>query len=164
MNLRKAQTATEYLIILAVVVIIALITVGVLGIFPTLSGTTDVRTSATYWASADVGITSFAVAASQNATFVIKNNQRNAIRVNTMKVHLGPNADTTVMGTSVNLGPGKTNTVSYNLTSTSTDANRCQTAGDSFSFTVTFNYTDLTTGATYLFNGDGNQLKGTCAQ
>jgi len=159
---KKGQTATEYLIILAVVIIIALITVGVLGGLPSLSGSTDARTSATYWSTADIGINSYAVSASTNATFVFKNNLRNSVTLNSVKVKTGNNADTTVLSTASKLGTGKTVTASYNLTAAA-GGNGCATAGDSFAYVVTMNYTDSVTGATYTFNGDGNQLKGTCA-
>ena len=49
----RGQAATEYLIILAVVVIIALIVVGVLGAFPALSSGITKQQSEAYWINAE---------------------------------------------------------------------------------------------------------------
>ena len=58
---KKAQTATEYLIILAVVIIIALIVVGVLGGIPGIGKGAASRTSAAYWQTSDIAIPSYAI-------------------------------------------------------------------------------------------------------
>ena len=51
MNIR-AQGATEYLIILAVIIVIALVVVGVMGWFPGLGSGINEQQSKTYWQSA----------------------------------------------------------------------------------------------------------------
>jgi len=161
----KGQTATEYLVILAVVIILALVTIGTLGGMPSLAGGTGNKLSAVYWSSsADVGINSYSVSATQNATFAFDNNLRNPVTINSVKLRSGNNPDTTVFSGSLNLGTGKTSTVSYNLTSATADPNRCVNAGDAYSYIVTLTYTNQLTSASYtITNQDSNPLKGVCA-
>ena len=47
----KGQGATEYLVLLAVVLIVALVSVALLGFFPGMAGDTQATQSKTYWAS-----------------------------------------------------------------------------------------------------------------
>ena len=46
---KKGQGATEYLVLLAVVLIVALVAIALLGFFPGLAGDTRVTQSNTYW-------------------------------------------------------------------------------------------------------------------
>ena len=48
----KAQGATEYLVLLAVVLIVALVSVALLGFFPGMAGDSQITQSQTYWLSA----------------------------------------------------------------------------------------------------------------
>ena len=48
----KGQGATEYLVLLAVVLIVALVSVALLGFFPGMAGDAQATQSKTYWASA----------------------------------------------------------------------------------------------------------------
>ena len=52
MNLAKAQGATEYLVLLAVVLIVALVSVALLGFFPGMASDAQETQSKTYWQSA----------------------------------------------------------------------------------------------------------------
>ncbi len=49
MESRKGQGATEYLVLLAVVLIIALVAIALLGFFPALSGDARITQSDSYW-------------------------------------------------------------------------------------------------------------------
>ena len=49
MVFRKGQGATEYLVLLAVVLIIALVSIALLGFFPGLSGDARITQSDSYW-------------------------------------------------------------------------------------------------------------------
>ncbi|MBI2130177.1 hypothetical protein HYU10_00230 [Candidatus Woesearchaeota archaeon] len=150
---RKAQTATEYLIILAVVIIIALIIVGVLGGIPGVGRSSAGRASAAYWSSADIALTDYAFDAGGDSNAMkIRNNLRNQITVT--NVRLG---GTDLITTDQSINPGETKNMSIN---THKD---CGDGGDSFSYDVIVDYTDSGTGASYTFTGDGNKLEGTCA-
>ena len=61
MFIKKAQTATEYLIILAVVIIIALLVVGTLGGIPTLGSGTSASISKLALSSGAIGISEYAL-------------------------------------------------------------------------------------------------------
>ncbi|MDO8339563.1 MAG: hypothetical protein Q7T16_02800 [Candidatus Burarchaeum sp.] len=61
----KGQGSTEYLVLLAVALIVALVVIGLLGWFPGLGGGARETQSATYWAgSSPFSITAMKVAAS----------------------------------------------------------------------------------------------------
>jgi hypothetical protein len=49
---KKGQGATEYLVLLAVVLIIALVAIALLGFFPSLAGTARITQSKAYWEGA----------------------------------------------------------------------------------------------------------------
>jgi len=61
--MKKAQGATEYLIILAIVIIIALIVVGAMGGIPGIGTGAKSRASASFWQTSDIAIPSYAVSA-----------------------------------------------------------------------------------------------------
>ena len=149
MSFKKSQTATEYLIILAVVIIIALIVVGVLGGIPGIGKGASARASAAYWRSADVAITDFAISASGTDTVIIKSNLRNTITVNDLIVN------------SVDLASGET--LSSGASRTYTGSIAACTADQTFSYTVSITYQDSITSANYNFTGDGTRLEGVCA-
>ena len=152
---RKAQTATEYLIILAVVIIIALIVVGVMGGIPGIGGGAKGRASAAYWSTADIAFSSFSVGTA-SATFNLRNNKVNTIQINDF--NLGGNDITWDQTLPITLTSGQT----QQLTTSDADV-VCTAAGDSFSFTVSINYTDTATSNDYSFDGDGTLLEGSCA-
>ena len=160
MSNKKAQTATEYMIILAVVIIIALIVVGVLGGIPGIGGGARGRSSAAYWQTADIAITSYSVTEADAATLKIRNNLRDTITITNVTMSSSGSGSATIevnfSGSGV-LAPGETDTFSGTI------AGLCGTAGDSFTSNILVAYTDDETGATYAFTGEGNKVEGTCA-
>ena len=151
MNLfKKGQTATEYLIILAVVIIIALIVVGVLGGIPGIGRGASGRSSAAFWSSQDIGIKDYAVSESGTDTIIVKNNMRNSVTINDVLVN-----DFDLETGSSTLGPGGAKTYTGNIAACS--------AGQSFSYGVSISYQDSVTGASYNVTGEGTKLEGTCA-
>ena len=146
---RKAQAATEYLIILAVVVIIALIVVGVIGGFPGMTRGVSERDSASYWATADVGIVRYYVNGSL-AQMVIRNNK--IFTVNLTNITFDGVGDA-LAPTSLLISPGTS--VQVNRTAT------CGAAGTTFSKNIVIIYVDPTYGTTYTFTGE-KPLVGTC--
>ncbi len=150
----RAQAATEYLIILAVVIIIALIVIGVLGGIPGVGTGARSRASASYWQTADIAISQYAAfAGSDDLDVALRNNLRN--RVTLTSVTIGGGAQTC---DETSLAPGQ-------ATSCTDDdgAASCASEGDAFSYAVSISYTDTATGAAYTFTGDGNRLEGRCA-
>src|SRR3989344_1563837 len=135
---KKGQTATEYLIILAVVIVISLVVVGVLGGIPGIGASAAARSSAAYWKTQDVAITDYAVSASGADTII--DAVVNSIDLESSSSTLGPGASKTYTG--------------------SIDA--C-TAGQPFRYSVSLSYQDGVTEATYNITGDGTKLEGTCA-
>ena len=152
--LRKAQGATEYLIILAVVIIIALIVIGALGGIPGIGKGAAGRSSASYWNTADVAITSYSITTADAVTLKVRNNLKTDIIVN--NVTLATDVMTTVDQT---LAPGETKTFS----GTMTGSNVCANTGDHYSHDETAQYKDKTTSAFYRFTGDGVALGGVCS-
>ena len=152
---RKAQTATEYMIILAVVIVIALIAVSVLGGIPSIGGGAKQRSSDSYWQSADIGIIadSFGTDGIGNDdVLVLRNNKDDIITVTSIAL-----AGNQVYSTATKFSPGEQKTINLNVD--------CGTnPGDRYSFDVSFNYTDDITGSSYEFNGVGHKLDGTCSQ
>ncbi len=149
--MKRGQAAIEYLIILAVVVIIALIVIGVIGGFPGMTRGVSERDSASYWAGADVGITRYFISTTAGTSMLVIRNNR-LFAVNVTKVWM---SGTNVMtGTSLPLAPGS----SSNLSLTSVPS--C-TSGNSYSMTTVITYVDSVYGQTYNFSGE-KPLVGTC--
>jgi hypothetical protein len=145
----KAQGATEYLIILAVVIIIGLIVIGVLRNVPSQGTAAKARTNTGFWESAEIGISSIAID-STGLTMFVKNNNAFPVKITNIKF------DTTnAYTTDTTFNPGETK----KLTSTTITC----TAGNAFAYDVTIEYTDLKTGGDYTYKGLGNQLEGVCA-
>ncbi|QLJ53092.1 MAG: hypothetical protein Sv326_0917 [Candidatus Fermentimicrarchaeum limneticum] len=150
--MRRAQAAIEYLIILAVVVIIALIVIGVIGGFPGMTRGVSERDSAAYWAGADVGITRYFVATGTPTTqLIVRNNKLFQINLTNITFDGGNGINYT---TGVLISPGSA--ISVNMT-----AAGCATGGQSFSKNVVITYKDATYGVQYTFTGE-KPLVGTC--
>lgn len=148
---RKAQTATEYLIILAVVIVIALIVVGIMGGIPGIGTGVESKTSASYWKSAPIAVDAYSISPT-GVTLVLRNNMGSAIDVT--NIALGATNLTNLPGI---MSPGATYTVND-------AAVTCTGATNTFSYDVTITYTDQATGAEYDFTGDGHKLEGSCAK
>ncbi|MCX6775794.1 MAG: hypothetical protein NT130_03035, partial [Candidatus Micrarchaeota archaeon] len=154
------QAAIEYLIILAVVVIIALIVIGVIGGFPGMTRGVSERDSAAYWAGADVGITRYYVKGTGDAVssqLVIRNNRLFTINLTSITFDAGANL---VNGTSIASGflisPGSAVLVVLNFT----PGAPCSST-QSFSKNAVILYKDATYGVAYTFTGE-KPLVGTC--
>jgi hypothetical protein len=152
--LKKAQTATEYLIILAVVIIIALIVVGIRGGIPSISLSGQNGTSTSYWGTSDIAITQFAASsATGDLDITLRNNLPNGITLTEVTVGTG-----TQTCDQTSLSPGQSTTCTDD-----DGAIDCSSEGDAFSYDVSIGYTDDETGGSYTFTGDGNTLDGSCA-
>lgn len=156
MNIKKAQTATEYLIILAVVIVIALIVVGVLGGIPSIGGGASSNAASSYWRTAQIGVDSAVVYANGTGQLTIRNNQPGTITVTS--VGFGGATNTT----SKVIASGGTVTYEVNTQDINTTVGQ-YAAGDSYEVDVSIIYTDAQTDASYTFSGDGNRYSGTIA-
>ncbi|MCX8174588.1 MAG: hypothetical protein N3E51_00065 [Candidatus Micrarchaeota archaeon] len=76
MGFMKGQGATEYLVLLAVVLIVALVSIALLGFFPGLATDAKITQSVSYWKEVrPLSIQEYrVVGATGNATLVIQNN------------------------------------------------------------------------------------------
>ena len=87
MHFVKAQGATEYLVLLAVVLIVALVSVALLGFFPGMASDAQITQSQTYWRSASpIAITEAAanvyMGSGANEPYIrLKNNGAYPIRI-----------------------------------------------------------------------------------
>jgi uncharacterized protein (UPF0333 family) len=147
---KKGQAATEYLVILAVVVIIALIVIGILGGFPAIGRGSSAKASAAYWVSAPIGLSSYDLSntAASNSLRVINNL---ASEVTVTSVALGGTADDV---TDTTFQPGETKNIQLTTYT-------C-TAGETYDIPMNVTYTNVDTGESGLiFSGDVN-LVGDC--
>ena len=85
---KDAQASTEYIIILAAVIIIALIVIGVMGGIPGLVVVGRGKALTNYWKSQPVGIDSYAIDKDGEFIFSIKNNIRDNITLKSIAVSL----------------------------------------------------------------------------
>jgi hypothetical protein len=163
----KGQSSTEYLVILAVVVIIALAVVGVLGGFPTLTKGVSTKDSLAYWQSADIGIErpylGVNTSATSRSSLVLRNNQNFGVTVTGILFGGATAQNLTSSGLPATLSPGQTITVviTTNATNPCSSLNSAS-SGSTFSPTVQISYQDASTVSnTYSFTG-AKPLVGTC--
>jgi len=151
MSNKKAQGATEYLIILAVVIIVALIVVGAMGLIPGIGSGAKQKASSAFWQTSDVAIPSYALsAAGGNITMDVRNNQKDSMSSLTLSV-----GGTSATCDRTSLAAGQTTTCVVTKS--------CAAAGNSFSYPVSIGYTDDATSASYTYTGEGHKLDGKCA-
>src|SRR5271157_1161006 len=145
--MRRAQAAIEYLIILAVVVIIALIVIGVIGGFLSMTRGVTERDSAAYWSGADIGITRYFLSngTPTGSMFVVRNNRMFAVNITnvtlagTVVFPLNPTwGSNTSLYTGLPLAAGS----STNMTINTTTLSQTCTPGTSYSVTTVINYRD----------------------
>jgi hypothetical protein len=159
---KKGQASTEYLIILAVVVIVALAVVGVLGGFPTVSKGISEKDAATYWQSADIAIVRYY--ANQTGTYaILRNNKNFAVKLQNQSSSTWSDLRRGLI--SPTLSPGESTVNFVMLLNNSSSGAYCASPGAG-TFTVgvsdlAFNYTDPTYGTIYIFSGI-KPLVGSC--
>jgi len=170
---QKGQTATEYLIILAVVIIIALIAIGVLSGIPSIGGGAQRSTISSYWETSEIGVASMSVGAALkhnitycdsaaifcdgNGTITLRNNRANPIIIENVTLIDVSSNHLDFDDTRAVLNAGSTRTFVFHNLSNSGEP------GESFSYRLRVNYVDSATGARYMFVGSDNVLVGTIA-
>ena len=154
---RKAQGATEYLIILGVVIIIALIVVAAMGGIPGIGTGAKQRASASFWQTADIAVPSYAVTtAGDSINMTLRNNLRNSVTLTAMSIG-GVSFTVASDCDQASLSAGQTTECEKGT------AGICTSAGDSYTMAVSVTYTDDETEASYTYTGEGHKLEGKCA-
>ena len=130
---RKAQGTTEYLIILAVIIVIALVVVGVMGWVPGLSGGITEQQSRAYWQStAPFSIVEYKFdALLATAQLEVQNISANKLTLTDVKID---GVNETLSGSGISFNAGERKLVSLTATQT------CGAAGEGFDYTVSFTY------------------------
>jgi hypothetical protein len=151
--MRKAQASTEYLIILAVVIIVALIVVGVMGWFPGIGSDVTISQSKQYWTGlASPFSIQDAKISGTTADLVVKNMVNDEL--NLTDLDLDGAGDITA----TNFASGAQKTVQV----TNIGGSSCS-SGDTFSYNITFTYDNTDTGLTGLSQIGERDLVGKCA-
>lgn len=103
----RGQGTTEYLIILAVIIIIALVVAGVMGWFPGLGGAITEQQSKAYWqGTSPIAVTDWQIGGSSGTTkFTLKNVGTDSLVVNSIKV--GNQTHTPTNNVTINAGETK---------------------------------------------------------
>lgn len=151
--MRKAQASTEYLIILAVVIIVALIVVGVMGWFPGVSGAITEQESQQYWKgmASPFSIQDYKYSGT-TLTLSLKN--MGTDKLSLTGVSVGGTSGTI---TTTNFTAGETKTVNV------TSVPNCGSTGDKFSVNLVFTYTNLDSGITGNTQTGEKPLVGKCS-
>lgn len=133
----KGQGATEYLVLLAVVLMIALVSLALLGFFPGMAGDAKKSESDTYWKSArPFGILSHTIASGTGiGSLTIQNNGIDMLTITTIDIATCPYS-----GGSVTLNAGEKRTISPAVVCTSPGSSG---AVYEFSTNITYNTPNL---------------------
>jgi hypothetical protein len=131
MKLNRAQGTIEYLLIIAVVVVIALVVVSLLTGFLDNTGGIDEQSTKIYWSSQPVAITDSLADNNGSAQIVVKNNTDGIITLNRITANDVP--------TDVNGGTGKEMPIGSTYTATITGIPEC--IQQKQTYVLTLNYT-----------------------
>ena len=148
----KGQGATEYLVLFAVVLIIAMVVIALLGFFPSVGTGGKQSASDSYWQSArPIEVTSHSATALGVLTLNMQNAETSAVKVTGICFGTGAGAANMVYCTGAAYTMGVGESTSYtNATAAIPATNRC-TSASSYEYYLSFNYTENTN--TYAFYG-----------
>ena len=152
MKSQRAQTATEYLIILSVVIVIALIVVGITGGVPGIGAGAFTKVDAAYWVTRDLAFTQWAIEADGDVTVTVQNNFPVAIKLIGVSIN---NEDLLTTENRTLLALEKTT-----VTGTLSSGGEANTL---YSYNVSIQYQNLKTGAIEIDESD-RPLEGFYAQ
>lgn len=147
---KLAQTATEYLVILAVVIVIALIIVSIMGGIPGIGKNGQDKAEQVFWKTADIAISSYSNTNSSGMDIRMTNGLREGIWIDSFALN----------GVNILSGTPKYIDVGQTVQLPLTGAPSCR-AGESFSYNVEINYTTQSYHS-YTFSGFGHKISGTC--
>jgi len=135
----RAQASTEYLIVLAIVIVIALIAASSVGMFAGLGSGATYRVTSTYWRTSDLAIIAHRVDSNGSAEVVVKNNMAETVRL------VGFELDgAELVSGPVSLKPGQTATLNGSV----------GPGSDEYAFNVTARYYDANRMGPFLFSGE----------
>ncbi len=147
---KKGQGATEYIVVLAIVLMVALVVVGLLGFFPGFSSDTQTSESSSYWQSAKPVAIIDAIQFStggvgQNVTLVIENHAPASITITSINLTSIPSAlgawNATPGGTgSLTMAAGDRGSVMFFNASTTQLPDCAGRSGKTYSYNVSFTY------------------------
>lgn len=160
---RKGQTSVEYLVLLAIAIVIAVVAVGVLAGFIKIgTATTYKKKGNIYWKSADIGIMDWEIYNQTQhpagSTLVLQNNKEYQIKVNWISVDGG----TSTVAIGKTLLPGDTFKWTADGTTDPNGAFSCAPGG-SYSYGITFSYDNLEHGVLGKTFTGIEKLAGTCS-
>lgn len=172
---RRGQTSTEYLILLAVVIIIALVLVSVLAGFPKLGGSAKGKASDAFWVTQPIGVEFLALSETNEDSLLLRNNRQGPIIIHDVRLHtslldidsgsLFVNAgNASLYNQTLNVG----DSYKYTNNSAAIGMNIPWThlhcvAGESYTVYIEIDYEDVQTGSVYVFDGGKRSLQGICA-
>ncbi len=136
----RGQGATEYLVLLAVVLIIALVSIALLGFFPVLAVDAKITQSATYWNgdARPFAIKEHSMTTAGVLTLVLMNNEASGtLSLTAINISgAGLSGTPSMSPTSATFAPGETRTITLsNITATGASA------GNVYEVTVNISYT-----------------------
>ena len=149
----RGQGTTEYLIILAVIIVIALVVVGVMGWFPGLgTGITEQQSRAYWQSSSPIAIKEWKITTNAtDATFLVQNLTTDSIGLTEISV----GGTSIIVNPDVNLAAGGTATVK------GTTGIACPTSGSAYQFDVRITY-DVGSQLLGKTQVGGKPIVGTC--
>jgi len=143
MQYKRGQGATEYLVILGAVLLVALVIVSLLGWFPSLGGATKEQQSKSYWSGASpFAITTYKVSTGA-ITFSVSNRLADKLLLTNISVQDGFGTDVSIAAPNQYFNAGE----EIVLANTTALGNPCagKVAGTAFEFkVVAFTYTQGT--------------------
>ena len=136
--MKKAQTATEWTILLGFTFVALLIVVAAVIDIPAIGGSFSQQTSTRYWHGADIAILGVSLE-EENKSIMIQNNLRESIQITEFLL----NQENVIGGTSINLTTGQTSTI--NISSFIIEP---------IQYNIQISYLNKRNNQTYVFIGD----------
>jgi len=147
---KLAQTATEYLVILAVVIVIALIVVSIMGGIPGIGKNGQDKAEQVFWQTADIALESYANSNTTGMKITVKNNLREGFTIDSFELN-----NNNIIASQIYIETGESKALSL------VGVPGC-VAGQTFSYNVVINYTTASAHS-YTFSGFGHKMTGVCA-
>lgn len=159
---QKGQGATEYLVLFAVVLIIAMVVIALLGFFPSVGTGAKQSASESYWKSSrPIQITSGFIASNGHFDIMVQNSDSKPIKITNVYVATSTTQSNSNSATeAITLGTGEASniTLAGSAAGFIPVAGRC-TNGTSYEYYVSFAYTQ----GDYAFGFNGTKpLIGKC--
>ncbi|MBI2110226.1 hypothetical protein HYT51_00395 [Candidatus Woesearchaeota archaeon] len=160
---KEAQASTEYMVILAVTLILAFIIISVMGGTPEIGIVGRGKALTNYWNSQPVGTDAYAIAKNGKFVFSIKNNLRTNITLQNIGISLPQQIGGTFNG-SESLQPGNSILVYNNQNGLLLGTEKCS-EGKTYSYKIIITYSDENGNIIRETGNDGSiPLQGICVE